>query len=126
MEVVEVAAESSWQACAQCPQSVAAPVQQRKRQSGSPIDQTFLSTDQPMSDGVEEQGRYGHRLGRSIQISEDRPEHRSGCTPGRLKTGLIVPGDINIVLADQFKLGENHLEHRPGYELADIYHPEVT
>ncbi|PKU85176.1 hypothetical protein MA16_Dca023537 [Dendrobium catenatum] len=31
-----------------------------------------------------------------------------------------------ISLADQFKSWENCHEHRPGYELADIYHPEVT
>ncbi|PKU87612.1 hypothetical protein MA16_Dca009784 [Dendrobium catenatum] len=126
MEVVEVAAESSWQACKQCPQSVAAPVQQCKLQSGSPIDQTFLSTDQPVSAGVEEQGRYVHQPGRSVQISEDQPEHHLGCTPGRLKNGLIFQADLTIILADQFKSWENCPEHRPIFELADIYRHEVT
>ncbi|PKU71779.1 hypothetical protein MA16_Dca008308 [Dendrobium catenatum] len=126
MEVMEVAAESSWQVCGQCPQSVAAPVQERRRQSGSPNDQTSLSTDQPGSTGGVEQGRYGHRPSRLVQISVDQPEHRPGCTPGRLKIGLIFQVDLTIILADQFKSGENYPEHRPIFELADIYRPEVT
>ncbi|PKU87888.1 hypothetical protein MA16_Dca013103 [Dendrobium catenatum] len=39
----------------QCPQNIAAPMQQRRRQSGSPIDQTSQSTDQMESAGGEEQ-----------------------------------------------------------------------
>ncbi|PKU68768.1 hypothetical protein MA16_Dca014238 [Dendrobium catenatum] len=39
---------------------------------------------------------------------------------GRLKIGLIVPNDITIVQANQFKSEENRSEHRPEFVLADI------
>ncbi|KAI0496672.1 hypothetical protein KFK09_022996 [Dendrobium nobile] len=45
----------------QCPQNVAALVQQHKHQSGSPIDQTSQSTDQPVSAGGEEQDQKRER-----------------------------------------------------------------
>ncbi|PKU69969.1 (-)-alpha-terpineol synthase [Dendrobium catenatum] len=71
-------------------------------------------------------GRSGHRPGRSVQIKEDRPEHRPGCKTGRLKIGLIVQADLTIILADHFKSEKNHPDNSPGYELAEIYRPEVT
>ncbi|PKU75845.1 hypothetical protein MA16_Dca023361 [Dendrobium catenatum] len=71
-------------------------------------------------------GRYGHQLDRSVQISEDRPEHRPECKMGRFKIGLIVQADLKIIPGDQFKSEENHPEHRPEFELANIYRPEVT
>ncbi|PKU67604.1 hypothetical protein MA16_Dca025625 [Dendrobium catenatum] len=45
----------------QYPQSVAAPMQQRRRQSGSPIDQTSQSTNQLVSAGGEDQGQERER-----------------------------------------------------------------
>ncbi|PKU68429.1 hypothetical protein MA16_Dca021969 [Dendrobium catenatum] len=58
--------------------------------------------------------------------TEDWPEHHPGCIPGRLKNGLIIQGNTNIVLANQFKSGENRPEHRPVFELADISRPELA
>ena len=43
-----------------------------------------------------------------------------------IENWLDRPGRSHDRPADQFKSWENRPENSPGYELADIYRPEVT
>ncbi|KAI0519385.1 hypothetical protein KFK09_006831 [Dendrobium nobile] len=68
-------------------------------------------------------GQSGHRLGRLVQISEDRPAYRSEFNQDDGKIGLIVQADLTIVLADQFKSAQYRPVHHPGLDLSDPYRP---
>ncbi|PKU84229.1 hypothetical protein MA16_Dca002741 [Dendrobium catenatum] len=58
------------------------------------------------------------------EVIDDRASPRMQI--GRLKICLIIPDDLTIIPANQFKSEENCPEHRPKFELSDPNRPGVT